>query len=179
MARVKQVNRRGGLGKKKRVVPVPAPNPNTPYLRPGQIGYTRKRAPGAKALLEIRKYQKSTCNLLRKGPFSRLVREVACDFKSELKFTRTALEVVQIATEQYIVQLFEKAQALAYHRRRQTISQKDIQLVMWFETGEKKAYNRVREGPQTLDTLIDPAFQNSYDKQVQARRKKKQASYRR
>ena len=33
------------------------------------------------ALREIRRYQKSTELLLRKLPFARLVREIACDFK--------------------------------------------------------------------------------------------------
>ncbi len=36
---------------------------------------------GTVALREIRRYQKSTELLLRKLPFARLVREIACDFK--------------------------------------------------------------------------------------------------
>uniref|UniRef100_M3XIB2 Core Histone H2A/H2B/H3 domain-containing protein n=1 Tax=Latimeria chalumnae TaxID=7897 RepID=M3XIB2_LATCH len=36
----------------------------------------RRFRPGTRALMEIRKYQKSTDLLLRKAPFSRLVREV-------------------------------------------------------------------------------------------------------
>jgi histone H3 len=38
-------------------------------------------AAGTVALREIRRYQKSTELLLRKAPFARLVREIACDFK--------------------------------------------------------------------------------------------------
>ncbi|XP_071321938.1 histone H3-like centromeric protein A isoform X2 [Trachinotus anak] len=43
----------------------------------------RRFRPGTKALMEIRKYQKSTDLLLRKGPFSRLVREVCQSFSRE------------------------------------------------------------------------------------------------
>ena len=39
--------------------------------------------PGTQALREIRKYQRSVEPLLRKGPFQKLVREVAQDFKPD------------------------------------------------------------------------------------------------
>merc|ERR1711959_337061 len=39
----------------------------------------KRYRPGTVALREIRKYQKSTELLLRKGPFQRLVREIAQD----------------------------------------------------------------------------------------------------
>ena len=38
------------------------------------------------ALREIRKFQKSTELLIRKLPFQRLVREVAQEYKSDLRF---------------------------------------------------------------------------------------------
>ena len=43
--------------------------------------------PGTVALREIRKYQKSTELLIEKGPFSRLVREITKDFKSDARWT--------------------------------------------------------------------------------------------
>ena len=42
--------------------------------------------PGTVSLREIRKYQKSTELLIRKLPFQRLVREIASDYKSDLRF---------------------------------------------------------------------------------------------
>ena len=42
--------------------------------------------PGTVCLREIRKYQKSTELLIRKLPFQRLVREIASDHKSDLRF---------------------------------------------------------------------------------------------
>ncbi|KAJ7836956.1 hypothetical protein B0H13DRAFT_2106320 [Mycena leptocephala] len=42
---------------------------------------THRFRPGTVALREIRRYQKSTNNLIRRLPFQRLVREIAQDFK--------------------------------------------------------------------------------------------------
>jgi histone H3 len=52
--------------------------------------------PGTVALREIRKYQKSTELLIRKLPFQRLIREIAQDFKTDLRFAGTALMVLQV-----------------------------------------------------------------------------------
>jgi hypothetical protein len=41
--------------------------------------------PGTVALREIRKYQKSTEACIRRLPFQRLVREIASDFKADLR----------------------------------------------------------------------------------------------
>ena len=53
------------------------------------------------ALCEIRRYQKSTELLLRKLPFQRLVREIAQDFKSDLRFQSSAVAALQEASEAY------------------------------------------------------------------------------
>ncbi len=52
--------------------------------------------PGTVALREIRKYQKSTDLLIRKRPFQRLVREIARDFSSDMRFTGAAILVFQV-----------------------------------------------------------------------------------
>lgn len=59
------------------------------------------------ALREIRKYQKSTDLLIRKLPFQRFVREIAANFKADLRFNTHALMALQEATEAYIVGAFE------------------------------------------------------------------------
>merc|ERR1711934_1171597 len=51
--------------------------------------------------------QKSTELLIRKLPFQRLVREVAQDFKSDLRFQSSAVMALQEASEAYLVGLFE------------------------------------------------------------------------
>ena len=63
--------------------------------------------PGTVALREIRRYQKSTELLIRKLPFQRLVREIAQDFKSDLRFQSSAIGALQESVEAYLVSLFE------------------------------------------------------------------------
>jgi histone H3 len=55
--------------------------------------------PGTVALREIRRYQKSSELLIRKLPFQRLVREIAQDFRNDLRFQGTAVLALQEAAE--------------------------------------------------------------------------------
>ncbi|RXM36751.1 Histone H2A [Acipenser ruthenus] len=82
--------------------------------------------PGTVALREIRRYQKSTELLIRKLPFQRLVREIAQDFKTDLRFQSSM--ALQEASEAYLVGLFEDTNLCAIHAKRVTIMPKDIQL---------------------------------------------------
>lgn len=113
--------------------------------------------PGTVALREIRRYQKSTELLIRKLPFQRLVREIAQDFKTDLRFQSAAIGALQVrfclflfyppdfgrrgqfspdgfyfpfqeASEAYLVGLFEDTNLCAIHAKRVTIMPKDIQL---------------------------------------------------
>jgi histone H3/H4 len=83
---------------------------------------------GTVALREIRRYQKSTELLIRKLPFQRLVREIAQDFKNDLRFQSSAINALQEAAEDYLVSLFEDTNLCAIHAKRVTIQSKDIQL---------------------------------------------------
>eukprot|EP00075_Anas_platyrhynchos_P004255 XP_012950405.3 histone H3.3 [Anas platyrhynchos] len=86
------------------------------------------KRPGTVALREIRRYQKSTELLIRKLPFQRLVREIAQDFKTDLRFQSAAIGALQEASEAYLVGLFEDTNLCAIHAKRVTIMPKDIQL---------------------------------------------------
>ncbi|KAG5202226.1 hypothetical protein JEQ12_003616 [Ovis aries] len=72
---------------------------------PSTSGMTRphRYRPGTVALREVRPYQKSTHLLIRKLPFQRLVREIAQDFKTDLKFQSAAIRTLQEASEAYLV----------------------------------------------------------------------------
>jgi histone H3 len=83
---------------------------------------------GTVALREIRRYQRTTELLIRKLPFQRLVREIAQDFKSDLRFQSSAIGALQEATEACLVSLFEDTNMCAIHARRVTIQCKDMQL---------------------------------------------------
>ena len=84
--------------------------------------------PGTITLREIWRYQKSTELLIRKLPFQHLVREIAQDFKTDLRFQGAALMALQEAAEAYLVGLFEDTNLCAIHTRRVTIMPRDIQL---------------------------------------------------
>ena len=94
----------------------------------GGIKKPHRYRPGTVALREIRKYQKSTELLIRKLPFQRLVREIAQDFKSDLRFQSSAILALQESSEAYLVGLFEDTNLAAIHAKRVTIMPKDIQL---------------------------------------------------
>ncbi|KAI4109504.1 MAG: hypothetical protein L6R37_000479 [Teloschistes peruensis] len=95
---------------------------------------TRKRRykPGTLALKEIRRYQRSTDLLLRKLPFSRLVREIALSLVyiggDVLRWQSMAIQALQESAEAFMVHLFEDTNLCAIHAKRVTIMQKDIQL---------------------------------------------------
>jgi histone H3/H4 len=59
--------------------------------------------------------------LIRKLPFQRLVREIAQDFKTDLRFQGSAVLALQEATEAYLVGLFEDTNLAAIHAKRVTI----------------------------------------------------------
>ena len=94
----------------------------------GAVKKPHRYRPGTVALREIRKYQKSTELLIRKLPFQRLVREVAQDFKNDLRFQSSAVMALQEAAEAYLVSLFEDTNLCAIHAKRVTIMPRDMQL---------------------------------------------------
>ena len=74
----------------------------------GGVKKPHRYKPGTVALREIRKFQKSTDLLIRKLPFQRLVREIATEYKSDLRFQSQAVLALQEAAEAYLVGLFEE-----------------------------------------------------------------------
>ena len=131
MARVKQTARKnagaGGKAPRKQVVVgTKAARKTAPAV--GGVKKPHRYRPGTVALREIRKYQKSTELLIRILPFQRLVREIASDFKSDLRFQSSAVLALQEASESYLVGLFEDTNLCAIHAKRVTIMPKDMQL---------------------------------------------------
>ena len=127
MARTKQTARKSTGGK------VPRKQLCTKAARrtapsSGGVKKPHRYRPGTVALREIRKYQKGVELLIRKLPFSRLVREIVQDFKSEIRFQSAAIGALQEAAESYLVGLFEDSNLCAIHAKRVTIMPRDIQL---------------------------------------------------
>jgi histone H3 len=127
MARTKQTARKstGGKAPRKQLVTKSA---RASGAAAGGVRKPHRYRPGTVALREIRRYQKATDLLIRKEPFQRLVREIAQDFKSDLRFQSTAVLALQEAAEAYLVGLFEDTNLCAIHAKRVTIMPKDLQL---------------------------------------------------
>ena len=86
--------------------------------------------PGTEALRDIKRCQKSTGLLLRKLPFQRLVREIAQEYKSDLRFQGTALEVLQQAAESFVVDTFKDGYAIDLYADNVTIQPAAMRLAM-------------------------------------------------
>ena len=79
------------------------------------------------ALREIRRYQRSTKNLIKRTSFHRLIREISQDYRIypngpgtssvQVRFQSTAIAALQEAAENYIVGLFEDVNLLAIHAK--------------------------------------------------------------
>lgn len=128
MARVKQTARKQAMSGKapRKQVGNKAARKSAPYQ--GGVKKPHRYRPGTVALREIRKFQKSTDLLIRKLPFQRVVREIATDYKNDLRFQSQAVLALQEASEAYLVGLFEDTNLCAIHAKRVTIMPKDMQL---------------------------------------------------
>jgi histone H3/H4 len=77
------------------------------------------------------KNKKNTEELsIKKLPFQRLVREIVINFSAEepFRFTPQALQALHVASEDYLVGLFEDSYLCALHAKRVTLMRKDMNL---------------------------------------------------
>lgn len=130
MARTKQTARKSTGGKAPRKhLATKAARKTAPQSGPSSaLKKPHRYRPGTVALREIRRYQKSVDLLIRKLPFQRLVREIANNFKSELRFQSSAVLALQEASEAFLVGLFEDTNLCAIHAKRVTIMPRDVNL---------------------------------------------------
>lgn len=68
-------------------------------------------------------------NSIPKNPFQKLVRAITCKFIPDCRYTKEALEAMQIASEDFLVGFFEDASLCMRHAKRQTLMVKDMALV--------------------------------------------------
>lgn len=66
--------------------------------------------------------------LIKKAPFTRLVREICNDLKSDLRMTETALRALQEAAEAHVVSVFQDANLCAMHCGRETLKFTDMRV---------------------------------------------------
>jgi histone H3 len=127
MARTKQTARKSTGGKAPAVALAQMAARTSTFS--GGFKRPHKWRPGTVALREIRKYQKTFNLLLRRRPFMRLIREIAQDYRKDLRFTSNALLAVQEATEAFGVRFFELANLACIHAKRVTVLPKDFTFV--------------------------------------------------
>jgi histone H3/H4 len=85
--------------------------------------------PGTVAKREVVRHQKnSDCLAIPKLNFNRLTRELAQDFHTDLRFSETVFDLLQLAAEEYLIQLSSAANACCLHAKRETVSSEDFRL---------------------------------------------------
>lgn len=62
-------------------------------------------------------------------PFARLLRDIALVYLESPKFTKDALEALQFAAEDYVVNFIQDANLACKHRKSQTLMHKDMILI--------------------------------------------------
>lgn len=88
-----------------------------------------KSKSGTVALKNIKQEQEKLDLIFPKAPFQRLVREIGEDYKSNIRYTESFMNTLQIMAEDHLLKLLIHADLVAVHAGRQTVVPKDIQLV--------------------------------------------------
>jgi histone H3 len=131
MARTKQTARKstGGKAPRKQLATKAAKKTSTQVHAVASVKRPHRFKAGTVAMREIRKYQKTTDLLIRKLPFQRLVREVASQYKSDVRFQSSSILAIQESLENYLIGLFEDGSRCALHAKRVTLMARDLLLV--------------------------------------------------
>lgn len=104
--------------------------PKGPVPAAQQHRRRRRRAPGVVAAKEVAAAQVSTAKYIPAHAFKCLVREVATQWATGLRFQRSAVEALQEAAEAYLVTVFGHGAAAAAHAHRFTLQVKDLELAL-------------------------------------------------
>ena len=130
MARTKQTAKRVETAKApKKTLAVKAPAKTAPAEKP-VVRKPHRFHPGTVARREIVKLQKSTKLLFTKAGSARLIREIAQEYKSDLRFQETALLIIQEAAEVFLTDCHAKGHAIDIYAERETLSAGAFRLAM-------------------------------------------------
>jgi histone H3/H4 len=134
----------------------------------GIVKRPHRSRPGTEALREIRAYQRDSGLLIQKLPFQRLVREIAQNFKTELRFQSAAIMALQEACEAFLVGLFDDANRAAIHARRVTIMPKDFWLALYL-----RGRNEIEGLDPSSNTFHDKIAEVIEDRAIQRKEDQK------
>lgn len=119
------------------------PNKEKPHKKatkaaPGDVKKPHRFRPGTVALREIKRYQKSTEDMIQHLPFERLVRGIVEEFnwdsRSAFRFSEDVVIHLQGFIETCLVSAYKDAQILALHAGREGVNDTDLQLAWKFST---------------------------------------------
>lgn len=113
-----------------------------PRTNPVKSQVKRKRKAATNAIREIRQEQKKTTTIIPVAPFNRLVAEISQQYRHNLRFKADAYNALHVASEEFLVDIFQNANKCAIHDNRETVQGKDLYLARelcapaWFMQGE-------------------------------------------
>jgi histone H3 len=96
---------------------------------PVKVKKGHRYRPGTVALRKIREYQKSTDRLIPHAAFNRLIREIAHDFKTDLRWQADGVIALHEAAETFLTKMLDETGKLALHSGRETIQDRDLQFI--------------------------------------------------
>ncbi|KAI1706394.1 core histone h2A/H2B/H3/H4 domain-containing protein [Ditylenchus destructor] len=98
-----------------------------------KIAKKHRYRPGTRALMEIRKFQKTVNMLIPKAPFCRLIREIIqmLNPTRDMRIQSEAINALQEASEAFLVTMFEAGHRCAIHAKRVTVMPSDFSLIRW------------------------------------------------
>jgi histone H3/H4 len=87
---------------------------------------------GTVMLRKIKFYQKKSADCLHiaKQRFRRLVKELTAEHKADVKFSSNAMGLLQVAAEQYLIELLQAGMIVVAHVGRKTLDPEDLIVVM-------------------------------------------------
>ncbi len=100
---------------------------------PGGVRRTRRYRPGTRALMNVRKMQKSTDALIPRAPLKELVKEISRDFLADTRLGEKALDLIQQNLESFLISLLSRALLCAIHAKRESVQPRDLQLARRME----------------------------------------------
>jgi len=107
----------------------PAKDPENPILETGVKKRKYRFKSGTVALRVIKKLQTTTNLLVQKGPFRKLVKQITAEMGISILYQQKAMEALQEAVEDYVIDKFKVANKHANHAKRKTISIADLQML--------------------------------------------------
>lgn len=82
------------------------------------------------AIREMKREQEKSTPVIPIAPFSRLVRDIAAENNSTIRFKREAIDALRADTEAYVIDLLHKANTVAVVSGRETLSLRDLRLLL-------------------------------------------------